>query len=100
LSEAEIHRGVAALAGWCVRDGQLWREWTFPDFVEAFGFMGRVALLAERTGHHPDWSNGYNKVVIRLSTHEVGGITRKDLDLAREIDGLGRADGSGGENHG
>ena len=59
-----------------------------PDFSAAFAFMTRVALLAEAAGHHPDWSNVYNRVSIALSTHDAGGITERDLDLARRIDGL------------
>ncbi|QMV00242.1 4a-hydroxytetrahydrobiopterin dehydratase [Devosia sp. D6-9] len=64
------------------------RSFKFASFSEAFGFMARVALLAEKAGHHPDWSNSYNRVDITLSTHDAGGVTRNDLDLARKIDAL------------
>lgn len=64
------------------------RSFKFANFSEAFGFMARVALLAEKAGHHPDWSNSYNRVDISLSTHDAGGVTRNDLDLARKIDAL------------
>jgi len=64
------------------------RDFIFHDFVAAFGFMSKVALLAERNDHHPDWSNVYNRVSIRLSTHEAGGLTMRDLKLAQAIDGL------------
>jgi len=64
------------------------RSFKFANFSEAFGFMARVALLAEKAGHHPDWSNSYNRVDITLSTHDAGGVTRNDLDLARKIDAL------------
>lgn len=64
------------------------REFKFANFIEAFGFMGRVALLAEKAGHHPDWSNVYNRVTISLSTHDAGGLTEKDIALARAIDRL------------
>lgn len=64
------------------------RSFKFANFLEAFGFMARVALLAEKAGHHPDWSNSYNRVDITLSTHDAGGVTRNDLDLARKIDAL------------
>lgn len=64
------------------------RDFKFANFVEAFGFMGRVALLAEKAGHHPDWSNVYNRVSISLSTHDAGGLTEKDIALARAIDRL------------
>jgi 4a-hydroxytetrahydrobiopterin dehydratase len=84
---------AAALAGlprWQL-DGEgkaMSRTFAFKDFSEAFGFMARVALAAETAGHHPDWSNSYNKVVIALSTHSAGGLTEKDIALATEIDGL------------
>jgi 4a-hydroxytetrahydrobiopterin dehydratase len=64
------------------------RDFKFANFVEAFGFMGQVALLAEKAGHHPDWSNVYNRVSVSLSTHDAGGLTEKDISLARAIDGL------------
>lgn len=90
-SDDEIGAALAELPDW--RHDQavkaLCRDWTFRDFAEAFGFMARVALLAEKAGHHPDWRNVYNKVSIVLSTHDAGGITDKDLDLARAIDRLG-----------
>ncbi len=73
---------------WEERDGKLHRELTFRDFSEAWGFMARVALLAESAGHHPDWSNSWNKVVIDLVTHDAGAITDRDRDLAAKIDGL------------
>jgi 4a-hydroxytetrahydrobiopterin dehydratase len=71
--------------GWAVVDGKLHRELEFKDFVEAFGFMAKVALLAEKADHHPDWSNSYNKVVLDLVSHDKGGITDRDLDLAKAI---------------
>lgn len=64
------------------------RQFDFANFVEAFGFMSRVALLAEKADHHPDWSNVYGKVAITLSTHDAGGLTQKDIDLAGKIDAL------------
>jgi 4a-hydroxytetrahydrobiopterin dehydratase len=64
------------------------RSFEFPDFVAAFGFMSRVALLAEKLNHHPDWSNVYNRVDIMLTTHDVHGLTEKDIELARAIDRL------------
>ena len=62
------------------------RELVFPDFNRAFAFMTQVALAAEKADHHPEWSNVYNKVRVTLSTHDAGGVTQKDLDLARFID--------------
>ena len=64
------------------------REWRFPDFVTAWGFMGQVALLAERADHHPEWSNTYGRVRIELTTHDAGGLSKRDISLAREIDTL------------
>ena len=64
------------------------RDLKFRDFSEAFGFMARVALLAEKAGHHPEWSNVYNRVSIVLTTHDAGGLSEKDVALARAIDGL------------
>ena len=73
------------IPGWSVVAGKLRREFTFPDFVDAFGFMSRVALVAESFNHHPEWFNVYNTVVIDLSTHEVGGISSRDIQLAEAI---------------
>ena len=64
------------------------REFRFRDFSEAFGFMSRVALLAEKQDHHPEWSNVWNRVEITLSTHDAGGLSRRDIKLAQAIDGL------------
>jgi 4a-hydroxytetrahydrobiopterin dehydratase len=64
------------------------RDFRFADFVEAFGFISRVALLAQAADHHPEWTNVYNKVTIVLTTHDAGGVTQKDIDLATAIDKL------------
>ncbi|MBP6312283.1 MAG: 4a-hydroxytetrahydrobiopterin dehydratase [Flavobacteriales bacterium] len=72
---------------WTVEDGKLCRRFKFKDFSEAFAFMARVALVAEKMGHHPDWTNVYNTVDIALNTHDAGGaITEKDHKLAAAID--------------
>jgi 4a-hydroxytetrahydrobiopterin dehydratase len=76
------------MSAWDERDGKLHREFTFADFSEAWAFMSRVALLAEKNNHHPDWSNSWNKVVIDLVSHDAGGITDRDRQLAEKIDGL------------
>ena len=73
---------------WDEVDGKLHREFTFANFSEAWAFMSRVALLAEKRNHHPDWSNSWNKVVIDLVSHDQGGITDRDRDLAAAIDEL------------
>lgn len=86
LTELEIEEALAQLHPWALVNGKLHREYRFSDFVQAFGFVAQVALQAERAAHHPEWCNVYNRVVVDLTTHEAGGITRKDLDLAREIE--------------
>ena len=79
---------AAGLVGWTHAHGRLRREFTFADFSEAWAFMSRVALLAEARNHHPDWSNSWNRVVIELISHDTGGLTDRDLDLAGAIDSL------------
>ena len=88
LTDDEIRSHLAALPGWRLVDDKLTREFRFPTFVEAFGFMTSVALLAEKRGHHPDWENVYDKVVIRLSSHEVGGLSEGDFELATAINAV------------
>lgn len=86
LPPAEIESRLTNRPGWKVQNGFLHRELTFKSFVEAFGFMTRVALIAESMNHHPNWSNVYNRVTIDLQTHDAGGITELDLALASRID--------------
>lgn len=74
------------MSGWTERDGGLERDFAFADFSEAWAFMSRVALLAEAQDHHPDWRNVWNKVHVRLTTHDAGGLTGKDRALAAAID--------------
>src|ERR1700712_2618950 len=88
LDPDEITKRLAAVAAWSVRDGKLHREYKFADFVEAFGFMASAALVAERMNHHPEWSNVYATVVIDLTTHDAGGITAKDFELAAAMERL------------
>jgi 4a-hydroxytetrahydrobiopterin dehydratase len=85
LSKQEIAAGLHKLDGWRVVKGNLHRVFKFKDFKLAFGFMKRVALVADRMDHHPDWSNAYNKVTIDLSTHSAGGLTENDFELAGKI---------------
>jgi 4a-hydroxytetrahydrobiopterin dehydratase len=74
---------------WKEENNQLVRNFEFDDFIQAFSFMTRVAFVAEKMGHHPEWSNVYNRITIRLSTHDAGNIvTDKDRKLASEIDKL------------
>lgn len=88
LDETALREALAALPGWTLVAGKLHRELRFPDFVRAFGFMTSVALVAESMDHHPEWSNVYGRVTIDLTTHDAGGITQLDLELARRIDAL------------
>ena len=82
LESHELEARMEALAGWELDEGKLTREFVFKDFSEAFGFMSRVALAAEAANHHPEWFNVYNRVRVQLTTHDTGGITQKDVDLA------------------
>ena len=74
--------------GWEVVDGKLHREFSFADFVEAFGFMSRCALVAEKMDHHPEWSNVWNRVTVDLVSHDAGGITDRDVTLAARMNEL------------
>lgn len=89
LTDQEIQQQMQQLDNSWIRKGDfIQREIMFSDFVEAFSFMTAVALVAEKHGHHPDWKNVYNKVTISLNTHDAGGITEKDFQLAKAIDGV------------
>ena len=88
LSDAEIAEGVVELAGWSIVDGKLHREYAFSGFPEAFGFMATAAPTIQKMDHHPEWSNVYNRVTVDLSTHDAGGITQKDFDLAVLLEGI------------
>lgn len=96
LSSDEIEAALAdpALRGWSVHAGKLHREYRFPNFVEAFGFMSSVALRAESMDHHPEWFNVYGRVVMDLTTHDAGGISARDLKLATEVEELARRRGA------
>ena len=93
FSEAEIEAALAGLVGWSVQKGKLHREYRFADFVEAFGFMACAALVAESMNHHPEWSNVYQTVRIDLTTHDLGGISNRDLEMAKRFEALARARG-------
>lgn len=82
LTESEIAAALEQLPGWSVDSGRLCREFSFPDFVHAFGFMTKLALFSERKNHHPDWSNSYNSVRISLVTHSLSGLSTLDFDWA------------------
>lgn len=88
LTSGERDAALRNLGGWVYDQsaGAIDRVFKFKDFSEAFAFMSRVALAAEKAGHHPDWSNSYNTVTIRLSTHDAGGLSQKDIALAQAVD--------------
>ena len=85
-TEQQIASALGALPGWTRSAGTISKPFTFADFNEAWGFMCRVALLAEKQDHHPEWRNTWNKVEITLSTHDVGGLSDRDLTLAKAIE--------------
>ena len=88
LDEKRIAEAVAGLDGWAIVKGKLHKEFQFADFVAAFSFMTAVALCAERKNHHPEWFNVYKTVRVDLATHDAGGVTELDVELAREMDAL------------
>jgi 4a-hydroxytetrahydrobiopterin dehydratase len=88
LTTMEIEALPQALPAWELAEGRLRRQFRFADFSEAFGFMVRVALVAETLGHHPEWSNVWTRVTLALTTHDTGGLSNLDLELARRIDAL------------
>ena len=90
LSEAERADALDALPEWDFDEARdaITRSFVFTDFAEAFGFMTQVALLAERADHHPEWSNVWNRVDILLTTHDAGGLSERDIELATAIDAI------------
>lgn len=90
LSEAERADALDGLPDWDYDDGRdaIAREFIFDDFNQAFGFMTQVALLAEKADHHPEWSNVYNRVTILLTTHDAGGLSARDIEMAEAIEEL------------
>ena len=88
LSTEQLDAALAALPGWTLANEKLHREYRFADFVHAFGFMATSAIAIEKMNHHPEWFNVYNRVVVDLTTHDAGGITQKDVDLARTLNGF------------
>jgi len=90
LETIEIQTALEALnqtsqKPWAIQDEKLSKTFVFKDFIQAFGFMSQVAILAEKQNHHPEWSNVYKTVHIHLTTHEAGGISQRDFDLANAI---------------
>ena len=91
MTASEIQAALKDRPEWRVTNAKLHRELKFADFVQAFSFMTAAALVAESMGHHPEWSNVYNRVTIDLTTHDAGGISEKDFALAAKIDQLAAA---------
>lgn len=88
LSDADIQSMLTGVPGWQIVNGKLHREYKFPDFVHAFGFMATAAIAIEKMNHHPEWFNVYNRVVVDLTTHDAGGISGRDFELARLLEGI------------
>jgi 4a-hydroxytetrahydrobiopterin dehydratase len=89
LTNDEIRTRLARVPRWKQDGDKIRREWKLADFAACFAFMTRIAAIAERREHHPDWSNSYSKLTIELTSHDVGGLSRRDFDMAEEIDALG-----------
>ncbi len=91
LTESEQRERLSGVPGWALDGDALTRTFEFPNFVAAFGFMASAAIVAEKQNHHPEWSNVYNKVDIRLTTHDAGGLTALDFELAAAFSELAGA---------
>jgi len=89
LSDKDVDKALESLDGWAkaVDRPAIWKNFRFKDFNEAWGFMTRVALLAEKMDHHPEWFNVYNKVEVVLTTHDADGVSERDIKMAGEMDG-------------
>lgn len=88
LSQAEIEQELKNLSGWKIVNKKLHKEFQFESFNQAFGFMTRSAMEIEKMNHHPEWFNVYNKITIELTTHDAGGITKNDVNLAKILNSL------------
>jgi 4a-hydroxytetrahydrobiopterin dehydratase len=88
MTAQQIETSLNDLSGWELKDDKLHRQLKFKNFVQAFGFMTQAAIVVEQMNHHPEWSNVYNRVTIDLTTHEVGGISQRDVELAQKINEL------------
>ena len=90
LGDSQVLSALEGLPGWTVAEAKLHREYVFPDFVHAFGFMATAAIAIEAMGHHPEWFNVYNRVRVDLTTHDAGGITARDVQLATKLESIAR----------
>jgi len=88
LSESVIEEKLKNLPGWSLKNEKLYKEFQFNDFNQAFGFMTRAAMEIEKMNHHPEWFNVYNRITVELTTHDAGGITDNDVNLARILNSL------------
>lgn len=88
LTEEQIQKELVNLQGWSVVNSKLHKDFVFADFIEAFGFMSKAAIHIEKMNHHPEWFNVYNKIKVELVTHDAGGITQNDINLARTLNSL------------
>jgi 4a-hydroxytetrahydrobiopterin dehydratase len=88
LTGEEISQALDELEDWQVKDGKLQKTYQFASFAEAIGWMVSVAVYADKLDHHPDWSNVYNKVFVELITHDLGALSRLDVDMAKRMDAL------------
>ncbi|MGA3190059.1 MAG: 4a-hydroxytetrahydrobiopterin dehydratase [Bryobacteraceae bacterium] len=90
IDDGEVSARVEKMPGWSVTGGKLHREYKFADFPHAFGMMATAAPAIEKMDHHPEWSNVYNRVTVDLTTHDAGGITQKDFELAALLEGIAK----------
>lgn len=88
LNESQIKAGLTKLTGWTYENGYIITSYKFKDFRETFAVMTRIAFECEAQNHHPEWENIYNSLTIKLNTHDVGGITQNDFDLAARIESI------------
>ena len=90
LAGDALKSAIGQLPDWTLEGSKLHREYRFADFVHAFGFMATAAIAIEKMNHHPEWSNVWNRVTVDLTTHDAGGITANDVELAKVLDALAR----------
>jgi 4a-hydroxytetrahydrobiopterin dehydratase len=88
LDDVAVTGAIATMPGWSVREGKLHRDYEFPDFTHAFGFMAAAATIIQARDHHPEWANVYGNVTVDLVTHDSGGITSLDVELASSLEAL------------
>ena len=91
LNDNQVLEALATLDGWTLSNGMITKSYKFKDFKEAFSVMTHIAFECEAMNHHPDWENVYNQLTIKLNTHDVGGITQNDLDLAHRIESIAQS---------